>query len=91
MYKELKKIYDENRLDIFAMAVTHLLDIGFRRAQKITDEEIENMEGNGLMTADFCKALVKLTREIALTCGNDCVAIIQFCQKEKVFDTKYFR
>ena len=26
MYKELKKIYDNNRLDVFAMAVGNLLD-----------------------------------------------------------------
>lgn len=89
MYDKLKAIYNRERLDVFSMAVSHLLDIGFRHAEKITDDEIEQMKGNGLMTQDFVQYLVKLSREIAQNCDNP-VEIIQFCQAEEVFDIRYY-
>ena len=90
MYNKLKKIYDETRLDVFSMAITHLLDIGFRQAEKITDDDIAKMEGNGLMTQDFVQDLVRLSREIAQSCENP-VNLSQFCQAEKVFDIKFYK
>lgn len=90
-YKQIKEIYDRERLDVFVMAVAYLLDIGMTAAQKITDEQIEAVEGNGLMTAGFNQHLVRIARDIAVICGDDVVAIIQFCHKEKVFDIKYFK
>ena len=88
MYKDIKTIYDREQL-IFNMAVTHLFDIGFRAASKITDEDIDNLEGNWLMTRDFVQDLVKVTREIAQTCSP--VELIQFCQIEQIFDTRWFK
>lgn len=91
MYTKLKKIYDDNRIDVFSMAYTHLLDIGFTEATTITDEEISQYEGNGLMTKDFVHDLVRLARDIALACdGNPC-ELIQFAQVVKLFDTKFYK
>jgi len=90
MYKNLKAIYDKTRLDMFSMAVAHLLDIGFRSAEEITDDEIAQMKGNGLMTQGFVQDLVRLSREIAKACDNNPVEIIQFCQAEEVFDIRRY-
>lgn len=84
--EELKKIYDRNPIALFAMAVSHLLDIGFRTAKDITDEEIEELEGNGLMTKAFVQDLVSLSREIAQNCEHN-TTLIQFCEKYEVFDS----
>lgn len=89
MYNKLKAIYNRERLDVFSMAVSHLLDIGFRQAKKITDDDIGKMEGNGIMTQDFVQHLVKLSREIAQAC-DDLPEIIQFCEAEEVFDISYY-
>ncbi len=89
MYKDLKKIYDGTRMDIFVMAVGHLLDLGFRTAKEITDEQIAKLPGNGLMTEDFVQNLVRTTREIAQACDSN-VELIQFCMVENIFDTEFF-
>lgn len=91
MYKELKKIYDNNRLDVFVMAVGNLLDKGYDTVIKITDDDISKikMSENSLMTTGFAQALTKLTRDIANNCDS-VVEIIQFCAKEKIFDIKYY-
>jgi hypothetical protein len=88
-YEKIKEIYDGTRLDIFVMATSHLLDIGWRTAEKITDKQIDNLEGNGLMTKEFCQELVRIARNIAKACNA--VEFIQFCQVEKLFDTKGFK
>ena len=90
MYKDLKKIYDNNRLDVFVMATAHLLDIGYRNAVSITDEDINELKENGLMTKEFVQDLVRLTREIAKNVDS-CTEIVQFCMVEKIFDTKYYK
>ena len=88
-YEKIKKIYDETRLEMFVMAATHLMDIGWQVASKITDTDIEEAEGNGLMTKEFVQALLKISRKIAQTCNP--VEFIQFCQVEKLYDTRYFK
>ena len=89
MYSKLKEIYRRERLDVLSMAVAHLLDIGFRNAEKITDDDIAKLEGNGLMTQAFVQYLVRLSKEIAEACDNP-VEMIQFCMAEEVFDIRYY-
>ena len=89
MYADIKKIYDGTRLDIFCMATTHLMDLGWRTASEITDEDLEEVEGNGLMTKEFCQELCRLAREIAQTVEP--VEFIQFCQVEKLYDTRWYK
>lgn len=83
-YAEVKKIYNANRLDVFVMAISYLMDIGFRNAKEITDEDIDECEGNGLMTKSFCQELMKIARDIANVCEPS--ELIQLCQAEDVFD-----
>ena len=90
MYTELKKIYNNTRYDVFAMAVTYLIDVGYRTVVNLQDEDIDKMEGNGLMTADFVRCLVKKAREIAQTLDTP-REIITFCQAEEVFDAIFYK
>ena len=85
-YSALEKIYNNSRLDVFAMAVSHLMDIGFRTAMDITDEDIEALDGNGLMTKSFVQALVSLSRDIALACSSP-TELIVLCNKYEIFDS----
>ena len=91
MYKELKKIYNSNRLDVFVMAVGNLLDKGYDTVIKITDDDISKikMPEHSMMTSEFAQYLTRLTRDIAKNCDS-VVEIVQFCAKEKVFDTKNY-
>lgn len=88
-YKEMKTIYDRNRLDFFGMAVSHLLDIGFNNAKEITDEQIATIKDQGWATAGFLQELVTTSREIANAC-NSPVELIQFCMAEEVFDVEFY-
>ena len=90
MYANMKKIYENTNPVMYNMAVAYLLDKGFSMVLKITDEQIEELEGNSMMTEDFVKGIVKTAREIAIECDNNVVELIQFCQKKRVFDTKYY-
>ena len=89
MYKDLKTIYDRNKLDFFAMAVSHLLDIGFNNAKDITDDQIATIKDQGWATAGFLQELVTTSREIANAC-NSPVELIQFCMAEEVFDVEFY-
>lgn len=91
MYANMKKLYDRTPTVMWNMAVAHLLDIGFREAIQITDEDIEQLEENGMMTQQFVQDLVRTTRDIAKECGNNVVEVIQFCTIEKCFDMKYYK
>lgn len=88
MYQDLKKLYDKTNKPMFCMAITHLMDIGFRKAIEITDEEISEIKENSMMTQDFIQNLVRLTREIANVASP--VEIIQFCQAIEMYDITYY-
>lgn len=88
-YDKIKAIYDKTRIDYFVMGVSHLMDIGWRTAEAMTDEDIDSLEGNGFMTEDFCKYICRLAREIAQAAQP--TELIMFCAVEKVFDTKGFK
>jgi len=89
MYAKLNELYEKTRLDMFAMAVSYLVDTGYSVVEQITDEEIAEMEGNGLMTKDFVQALVKLAREITRVTEHG-TEVIQFCSALSVFETTYY-
>lgn len=89
MYKDIKEIYDHTDLAVFSMATTQLMIMGWNEAEELTDEEIAEQEGNGLMTQEFVQDLLRLTRKIAKTCSP--VEFIQFCQVEKLYDTKGYK
>lgn len=47
------------------MVLTYLFDKGFSFCRSITDEDIENLDGNGLMPKEFVQSLVRCASELA--------------------------
>lgn len=88
-YVNMYKVYRRNP-SIFPMAVGYLTDKGFSFVKQITDKDIEELEGNGLMTEEFVKDLVRTARDITEASDNSSVEIIQFCAAEGIFDTEYY-
>ena len=58
------------------MVFTYLMDKGIENIKEITDEQIEKMEGNGLMTQRFVQSLVRCARRICNEC--EWIEIIEF-------------
>ena len=86
--KKLEEIYSNTRLDYFVMAISHLMDIGWSKAELITDEQLEQAEGNGFMTKEFVVWINKTAREIAKACEPS--ELICFCQYHDLFDTNCY-
>ncbi len=67
-----KKVFDiiEKEFDgrLAGAVINYLFDKGIENVKEITDEDIAEIPGNGLMTANFSQALVRTAREIAKTC-----------------------
>lgn len=73
----------------YVMIISYILDKGQSVIAEITDEEISALEGNGLMTADFVKGLVKAARAVVKECDqNDIVRLIkaEWCCAGEVYD-----
>lgn len=85
MRKELDNLYYKSGW-MFPMAVSHLLDIGFRAAQQITEKDIEELEGNGLMTKEFVQDLVRTSKEIAEICNYEPTKLVMYCSVKELFD-----
>ena len=49
--------------------IAYIVDKGWDNVKDITDEDILNLESQGLMTKEFVQALVKTAREICQTCS----------------------
>lgn len=91
MYANMKRMYDKAHPAMWTMAVAYLLSNGFETVEQITDEEIATVKENGLMTQEFAQDLVRLARDMAKECGSNVVELIQFCEIEKPFDTKFYK
>lgn len=48
--------------------VTHILGTGWDKLELATEEDINNVEGNGLMAKEFCQALVRASVRICKEC-----------------------
>lgn len=73
----------------YVMIISYILDKGQSVITEITDEEISALEGNGLMTADFVKGLVRAARAVVKECDqNDIVRLIkaEWCCAGEVYD-----
>lgn len=90
MFKKMYEVYKKNP-SIFPMATAYLVDKGFTFVGKITDDEINSLEGNGLMTQDFVQDLVRTARDIVEASDGNAVDIVQFCAAENIFDTEYYK
>ena len=56
--------------------VSYIMDEGMSNVKEITDEQIEKLEGNELMTQDFVQSLVRCARRICNEC--EWIEIIEF-------------
>lgn len=66
MYEIIKSNFDA-RCD--AMVVAYLFDKGIEFCKSITDEDINSLEGNGLMTEEFVQSMVRTASIIAKECS----------------------
>lgn len=88
-YEKINKVKKEQRIEVFAMSVTYLLDKGYDFCKNLTDEDISEVEGNGFMTAEFCQHIVRTARDIA-NAEDSPIEIIQFCSLDDTFElTRY--
>lgn len=55
----------------YVMIISYILDKGQSMISQITDEQIDNLEDNGLMTKEFVQALVRAAREVVRNCQQD--------------------
>lgn len=55
---------------------SYIMDNGIENVKEISDKEISEMEGNGLMSAKFSQALVKCARRICIEC--EWIELIEF-------------
>lgn len=66
-----KRICDEFGRGIpYVMIISYILDKGQATISQVTDEEIEKLEENDLMTKDFVQTLVRTAREVVLNCDQ---------------------
>lgn len=56
--------------------IAYIMDKGIENVKEITDEEIKNIKGNGLMTAEFLQSLVRCARRICNEC--EWIELIEF-------------
>lgn len=64
----------------YVMIISYILDKGQSVISDITDEQIEELEGNGLMTKRFVQGLVRAAREVVRRCDQS--EIIQLIKAE---------
>ena len=89
MYNTLKKIYDKTDKAMFSCAISYLLDKGIETGMIITDDDIKSIQGNNIMTQDYCQVLLKVAREIAQNTESP-VELIQFCDAISLFDVGFY-
>ena len=89
-YDKINKVKKGVREDVFAMAVSYLLDKGYDFCSSLTDEDIEEVDGSAGMSKEFVQGILRLSRDIAQAEDKNPVEIIQFCAAEDVFDLHWF-
>ena len=73
----------------YVMIISYILDKGQSMISEITDEQIENLEGNGLMTKEFVQSLVRASREVVRNCRQDDIIRLikaEWCCAGEVYD-----
>lgn len=71
----MNKMLRDRTLDV--MSMSNLISKGIEFMQNITDEDIEQLEGNGFMTKDFVQELTKRTREMSFWSFDEIIVFIQ--------------
>ena len=73
----------------YVMIISYILDKGQSMISEITDEQIENLEENGLMTKEFVQSLVRASREVVRNCTQDDIIRLikaEWCCAGEVYD-----
>lgn len=89
MYAKLNEIYDKTQTAVFVCGITYLIEKGMENVVQITDEQIAEVKGNGLMTDGFCQTIIKVAKKIAESVESS-VEIIQFADAKGLFETEYY-
>lgn len=90
-FEELKRIYKENNLAYFSMAVCHLMGNGFNDILELSYDEINEMTSSVKgMTDDFVRLINKLAKDIAIAAEGQPANLIEFCQAIDLFDIQHF-
>lgn len=82
--ENLNNIFDKVGRIWFTMTASYLVDIGFRRASKLSDEEIESVEDQSWITAEGQKTMMETARQISKESSP--VEFIQFCMAKEIFE-----
>lgn len=80
---KMMEIFNNTDYEVFVLGVAQLVDTGFRFSKRVTDEDIENIEGNSFMTKEYMQDIVRVAKEIAETVEP--VDFLLFIQNEKIF------
>lgn len=90
MELKARKICDEVAKGIpYVTIISYIIDKGQSAISEITDDEINALEGNGLMTTDFVKGLVRAARAVVKECDqSDIVRLIkaEWCCSGEIYD-----
>ncbi len=73
----------------YVMILSYILEKGQTMIGSITDEQIAELEGNGLMTQSFVQKLVRTAREVVRNCDqSDIVRLFKsdWCCVGEVYD-----
>lgn len=85
-----KQICDKEGKGIpYVMILSYILDKGESTIREITDNQIEELEGNGMMTKNFVQGLVRTAREVCRQCDqSDIVRLFkaEWCCGGEVYD-----
>lgn len=75
--KQIIKEEFDSRLSLMVLAYT-LGQLGLKQASEITDGDINSMQGNPVMTKEFCQSLARTARRIGKECdfASDIVPFI---------------
>ena len=87
MYKKLQQIECAFGKHIFGLAIGVLLDEGVKSISELTDEQIEELNGNSFISTELWQTIVKVARSIATTIKSDPSLIISYCQDNHFFNS----
>ena len=74
----------------YVMILSYILDKGQTTIRQITDEQIDALEGNNLMTQDLVQGLVRTAREVVLNCEQEDIVRLfksDWCNAGEVYDS----
>ncbi len=90
-YDKLMEIYRKHSNDgMFVLAITYIINKGQDMVSGITEEQIQSVKDNGIMSAEFSQNIIRTAKEINEAVGESGQALYQFCQAESIFETEYF-